>query len=63
MALPDDLNMTDVQVIRLCRKLDSGNDRLRGAINKFLEGRMKNFTDSRAVDDDLVELAAAVSDS
>ena len=33
---------------------------LRVAVLKFLDGRMAQFTDSRFVDDDLVELAAVV---
>ena len=38
------------------------SEKLRDAVQKFLDGRMKGFTDSRFVDDDLVELAAAISD-
>lgn len=36
-------------------------DALKIAVNKFLDGRMEQFPDSRFVDDDLVELALAVS--
>lgn len=39
----------------------AAHNRLSRAVTKFLDGRMKDFNDSRVVDDDLVALASAVS--
>lgn len=47
----------DVDAVRSALVREDG---LRKAVHKFLEGRMAHFTDSRFVDDDLVELAAVV---
>lgn len=35
MALPGDLNMTDEQLIRLCRRQDAENEKLREALKPF----------------------------